>query len=233
LVFRLIRALVLAPLLMFLLAADPASSASPTHAATCSAILRYATAMVSRTFREPHGELYRFRLNPERNIDGDLTNMELVMEDATRTARTRNLLYPQGNWHGYQAFFFAASDFVHGPRRSIFGRSRIVQRSSLGISVEITVEQVAVEPTRATRSTPPASKFTFKSLVLEITVRTRGSHWGASMAESVPSTTVRPANRSDGRPVFDTDEERAIGQPTCRAAPAFVSAPCFTTGVKR
>ncbi len=165
---------VLAQSLLLLLVAVTMTGAAPAHTvATFSVVLRYPRESrapeASRVFRS-HGKTYRFRLRPESDVHDDLVGFALVLERASRSWRGSNLLDPTGRVHGYQKWTFAASDFVHGPGKSLGGITRTVNLPNLGLTVQIDVVRSAVKPTPATSDMPVNYRFT--SLTLEVRART-------------------------------------------------------------
>jgi hypothetical protein len=156
--------------LLLLLASTTISGAAATdRAATFSAILTYPSESrsdeISGFFRS-HGKAYRLRLYPELDADGVLGDFTLTMEDAGSSWRGRNFLEPTRMWHGYQPFFFAASDFEHGAAKSIFGNPRTIELPRLGMAVQVTIVRVVVIPVSTTAHSPE-----FKNLTLRIVAR--------------------------------------------------------------
>lgn len=122
---------VIAQSLVLLLGSSTMSSAATTNnSAAFTVVLTYPpgprSSGTSPVFHGPHGKGYNFRLEPQKNINGDLVLFELVMEGITSSARGSNLLVPNGRLRGYQRWYFAASDFAHGPAKSIYGTSRTI-----------------------------------------------------------------------------------------------------------
>jgi hypothetical protein len=113
----------------------------------------------SNVFRS-HGKAYRFRLTPEPDTDGHLIAFELSLEGFAHSWRPDNLLDPTGMVHGYQKWTFGASDFSHGPAKSGYGMTRVVDLPKRGLSVRIDVVRVAVKPTPATSPMPASYHFT-------------------------------------------------------------------------
>lgn len=137
--------------------------ATAENVSTFTAVLTYPpgprASETSPVFHGPHGKAYEFRLDPEENTDGNLVVVELVMEGTSRSERGSNRLYPTGRLHGYQKWYFAASDFAHGPAKSIYGSSRTIDVPKLGLEVRVTVVRVAVKATPATSSAPAQHRF--------------------------------------------------------------------------
>ena len=138
------------------------------NVATFTTVLRYPpgphASDISPNFPGPHGQAYRFRLNPQNDIKGNPIVFELLMEGTSRAQRGRNLLDPTGRLHGYQKWYFAASDFAHGPAKSIYGNSRTIDLPNIGQAVEVKVVRVAVEAIPATSSMPANYRFTYLTL---------------------------------------------------------------------
>lgn len=138
-----------------------------------TAVLAYAPQsrlpLTSRVFRIRR-EAYRFRLIPESDVAGHLVVCELFLEGASHSWRPDNLLDPAGMTHGYQKWTFAASDFAHGPGKSIYGATRTIDLPKRGLTVQIDVVRAAVKPTPAMSQTPASYRFT--DLTLRIRVRT-------------------------------------------------------------
>jgi len=72
---------------------------------------------------------YTLMLEPQPDSDSYVSSVWLYLlphahGHAVKPSLRANLLAPPGNWHGYQQFMFAASDFVHGADKSLFGATR-------------------------------------------------------------------------------------------------------------
>jgi len=150
--------------LVLLLFSATATGAAPTEGASAIiAVLAYPhqsrSPERSRVFRS-HGKAYRFRLNPELDVDGHLVVFELLMEGAESSSRGENLLDPTGKLHGYQKWYFAAADFSHGAGKSIYGTTRTIALPNRGLTVQINVARVAVKPTPATSLMNASYRFT-------------------------------------------------------------------------
>lgn len=163
-------------LLVVLVSASASASGAPaTNHATFKATLGYPPGSrvptTSRDFQSPHGQAYRFRLDPQRDVDGNDIVVELVMQGASGSSHGSNLLDATGRLHGMQKWFFAASDLAHGPERSVYGDARTIDLPRLGITVEAKVVRVEVKPTPATAGMPAG--YRFSELTLEIRVRRR------------------------------------------------------------
>jgi hypothetical protein len=143
-----------------------------------TAVLEYPpgrrSSLVSPAFRAPHGKAYRFRLNPDRDINGHLIVFELSMEAASPASSPSNLLDLTGKLRGFQKWDFAAGDLAHGPAKSIYGSSRTIDLPNLGLEVQVKVVRVAVEPIPATSSMPADYRFTHLTLkILALPVSSR------------------------------------------------------------
>jgi hypothetical protein len=80
----------------------------------------------------------------------------------------RNLLYPNPNWHGYQPFFFLASDLAENPENRIDPTTRReFNLPKLKIRLVTEIERVDVEPISPSASS--SHKYQFNDLVLRIT----------------------------------------------------------------
>jgi hypothetical protein len=158
-----IRTIISRSLLLLLMSAT-ATGAAPTEGASgFTAFLAYPhqsrSPERSHVFRS-HGESYRFGLVPDWDTEGHLIVFELVLERASHSGQPENLLDPTGMIHGYQKWTFGATDFAHGPGKSGYGTTRIVDLPKRGLSVRIDVLRVAVKPTPATSSVPARYRFT-------------------------------------------------------------------------
>jgi hypothetical protein len=155
--------------LLLLIPATMSGAATTRDGTPFTSVLTYTTgsrsAEASRTFRS-RGKTYRFRLNQERDVGGNLVVFELVMEGRSRSPRGPNLLDPTGTIHGYQKWDFAASDFAHGPKKSLYGSTRTIDLPKLGLAVRIEVVRSAVEP--APTTPPEPATFRFTGLTLRI-----------------------------------------------------------------
>ena len=157
-------------LLLSLAATTIGGAAAKDSAAAFSTTLAYPpdspTPATSGVFRS-RGKGYRFRLYPERSAYTDaLSNFTLAMEPANSPRRGHNFFEPTGNWHGYQKFFFAVTDFEQGAARSAYGNPRTIELPRLGVAVQVTVVRVVVGPAGTT-----AAVSEFKNLTLKIVAR--------------------------------------------------------------
>lgn len=123
----------------------------------------------STLIKSPSGQTYRLSLMPERDVKNRIVVLELVLQPATRKKDHSNLLYPPGNWHGYQPFFFSASDFARGAQNSGYGRTRTIPISKLEMQLRVQVDGVKVELTGEKSS--EGSLYEFHELTLQVTTQ--------------------------------------------------------------
>lgn len=126
--------------------------------------------------RSPSGTPYRLSLIPQLDVEHHVVVLELVLQEGERKADDLNLLDVTGTLHGYQPYFFAASDFAEGARNSIYGESRVIDLSRLGMAIHITVVKVNVTPTGASSS--KSLRYQFDDLILRVATESLGG--GAS-----------------------------------------------------
>lgn len=166
---------ILAQSLLVVLVSASASGGATTDRATFTATLGYPpgseASATSLEFRSPHGQAYRFRLVPDRDVNGNDVVVELIMQRARGSSQTSNLLDSTGRLHGMQKWLFAARDLAHGAQRSAYGSARMIELPKLGITVEVKVARAGVKPAPATRRMPAGYRFT--GLILEVRVRHR------------------------------------------------------------
>jgi hypothetical protein len=160
-------------LLLLLVSTTWSNAVTTDNVVTFSTVLTYPPAArsseTSPVFRS-HGKAYRFRLNPERDVDGTLLGFQLVMEGAnSRSGRGPNLLDPTGRLHGYQKWDFLASEFVRDDAPPGWGDSRTIHLANRGLEVQINVVRFKVEPIPKTSATPAGYRFT--DLALRIRAR--------------------------------------------------------------
>ena len=93
--------------------------------------------------------VYIVRLTGEKDVSGNDVVVDLSLSAASNASKT-NLLEPKGHWHGYQPFFFAASDFAKGIDKSIFGRIRSIPiwGTKLSLSVDVQGLEVVALPAK-------------------------------------------------------------------------------------
>lgn len=111
---------------------------------------------------------YALTLSPERDGKGNLVHIDLVMRRPNAAPDARNLLEPEGRWHGLQGYDFNASDFVRGPERSVMGSTRTIKIRNRKLSVSFTILKADVAPLTSKPSEP--SEYIFKELVVDVTV---------------------------------------------------------------
>jgi len=89
---------------------------------------------------------YVLSLKPNRDNDQDAVAFELVLRRIGAHADPQNLLYPPGEkWEGYQRWYFAAADFVHGAAKSIYGTRRVMNLTYVGMVVRSDILKADVE----------------------------------------------------------------------------------------
>lgn len=125
---------------------------------------------ISVGFHSPRGHAYRFRLDPQRDVVGNVVVVELVMERASGSPHGPNLLDATRRLHGMQKWFFAASDLAHGAERSGYGNHRTIDLPKLGLQVQIKTVRVAIKPIPATARMPAGYRFT------DLTVEVRATY---------------------------------------------------------
>jgi hypothetical protein len=114
-------------------------------------------------------EFYDFSLEPEFDIRHRLIVLTLALHRPGQEASAPNLLYENPNWLGYQPFIFAASDFVSGASKSLYGKCRKIDLEKLGFEVRIEVEKAVVNAIPETVA--GGYRYQFDELKLQITVR--------------------------------------------------------------
>jgi hypothetical protein len=113
-------------------------------------------------------------LFPEKDTAGRIVVIDLLIKSHDNP-QSRNLLEPPGNWHGYQPFFFAASDFRQGAERSTYGRSRIVHLPRVGADALITVTDVAVTEAGCRVNEDRERCLSFERLAMTVSLSARKS----------------------------------------------------------
>ena len=136
-------------------------------------VLKYPAAPASHAssslLKSSAGVTYRLSLVPDLDVGNHVVVLELFLQKSAGTNGDANLLYPSGRWHGYQPFFFAASDFAHGAKKSSYGDTRVMNLPKLGITIRAKVVDVNVKPTPA--GSPQELPCQFDSLTLEISTQ--------------------------------------------------------------
>jgi hypothetical protein len=112
---------------------------------------------------------YNLAIDPEFDVDNHLVGLSLMLHRSGDKADAPNLLYENSNWHGYQPFIFAASDFAFGADKSIYGKQRTVRLKTLGLEIQIKVLKAAVSS--IPKSTTAGDGNQFDELQLQIHVR--------------------------------------------------------------
>ena len=79
-------------------------------------------------------------------VGGQLEGVDLVLQRPHDKADAPNLLEPPGNWHGLQAYMFAADDLAKGGQHLAFGEKRTITVNKLGLIVRIVVLNAKVSP---------------------------------------------------------------------------------------
>jgi len=82
---------------------------------------------------------YVLWLEPEKNVHGAIVIVNLILNEAGDENAESNLLAAVGNWHGLEAYDFAALDLIKGPANSAFGPSRTirVERKHLVVKIDL------------------------------------------------------------------------------------------------
>lgn len=120
----------------------------------------------------PRGEKFRLSLVPEFDVGKHVVVLELVLQRPDKKGDDSNLLDSTGKLHGYQPYFFAASDFARGAQKSAYGELRVIDVHRLGMEMRITVAEVSVEQITPSPSQGPG--YEFENLTLEITTQSPG-----------------------------------------------------------
>jgi hypothetical protein len=123
----------------------------------------------SSLLKSPNGTTYRLSLIPELDVGKHVVVLDLVLQRVGRRNDDPNLLDSTGKLHGYQPYFFAASDFAGGAQKSIYGDLRVIDSHRLGMEMHVKVVGVNVEPTPASSSQAPG--YQFDDLTLQITTQ--------------------------------------------------------------
>ncbi len=90
---------------------------------------------------DPDGTKYTLRLIPENDVGHHVVVLDVSLSRSNGKESKSNLLEPQGRWHGYQPYIFAASDFAQGGNgsrgqnsRTFYLRSECKSRLRLRVS---------------------------------------------------------------------------------------------------
>ena len=158
---------------LLLIALAPACCATDSEkTGQAPAVLAYSVTASSHPssilLKSPSGKAYRLSLVPEPDIRNHVVVLELVLQK--RAGRNDpNLLDWTGKLHGYQPYFFAASDFARGPQHSAYGEVRVIELRKLGMRMRVKVVAVKVEPTEENTSESPP--YQFDELTLQVTAQ--------------------------------------------------------------
>jgi hypothetical protein len=79
-------------------------------------------------------------------VGGQIEGVDLALTGLHDDADAPNLLEPAGNWHGLQAYMFAADDLAKGAQNFTFGEKRTIASNKLGLIIRITVLNSKVTP---------------------------------------------------------------------------------------
>jgi len=123
----------------------------------------------SSLLKSSTGAMYRLLLIPDLDVEKHVVVLNLVLQKEGRKTDDSNLLDSTGKLHGYQPYFFAASDFAHGAKNSIYGDTRVIDLPRLGMEVHIKVVDVNVEPLAQISS--DAAGYQFNDLTLLVTTQ--------------------------------------------------------------
>jgi hypothetical protein len=161
--------------LMLLLVVLPVTGLANSQAVSASQLtLTYSASQLSHPssvlLKSPQGVAYRLSLIPDSDVEKRVVVLELVLHRLSEKATFYgNLLDPTGMLHGYQPYTFAASDYVKGAQKSIYGATRVMKLQKLGMEMHVTVTRVRVFPAPGDLARTPEYKF--GDLTLEITTR--------------------------------------------------------------
>ncbi len=111
---------------------------------------------------------YVLTLQPERDVPGEQSHLDLVMHRPRASFDSPNLLNPPGIWHGLQEYMFNASDFVEGADHSVDGPVRTLHIRNRKLDVVISVSNVTVMPTA--HPVLGLQDYVFKNLAIEVIV---------------------------------------------------------------
>ena len=90
--------------------------------------------------------VYFLSYTPEYWVGGQLEGIDVLLRRAGAGADGANLLAPVKNWHGMQAYIFAASDLAQGRQKSAYGKERAIPIKNLGLVVRINIVNALVSP---------------------------------------------------------------------------------------
>jgi len=111
---------------------------------------------------------YRLMLLPQRDAKGDVIHIDLVMHRPNAASAARNILEPEGRWHGLQDFDFNAIDFLNGPERSTMGSVRTIKIKNRKLSVSFTISKTEIVSLTDKPSNP--EDYAFKELAIDVAV---------------------------------------------------------------
>jgi hypothetical protein len=111
---------------------------------------------------------YVLKLLPMRGVKGNIVGIDLVMRRPNAAVDARNLLEPEGRWHGLQDYNFNAIDFVNGPERSTMGPTRTIKIKSRKLSVSFTISKTEIASLTDNSSSP--IDYAFKELIVDVAV---------------------------------------------------------------
>lgn len=112
---------------------------------------------------------YRLSLIPEFDVRKHVVNLELFLERSDEKGNGQNLLDVTGRLHGYQPYYFAASDFARGAQKSTYGDVRVIDVPRLKLELRTKIIGVSVEPIDS--DAPRPLSYQFDRLNLEIISR--------------------------------------------------------------
>lgn len=111
---------------------------------------------------------YIFTLLPQRDVDRNLTHIDLVLHRPGTSPDASNLLEPPGRWHGLQPYDFNAIDFRNGAEKSIGGKTRTIGIKSRKLTVTFSISKVEL----AAVANPPTetSAYAFTAFAVDIDI---------------------------------------------------------------
>jgi hypothetical protein len=124
--------------------------------------------------KSPYGVTYRLSLTPADDVESRPVVLVLVLQKLGSSGKGENLFWAGTTPHGYQPWFFAASDFARGAERSIYGESRIIQLRRLGMEMRVKVGNVRVTKVNVKRllgSSSVGLEYEFENLTLIVTIK--------------------------------------------------------------
>jgi len=109
---------------------------------------------------------YVIKFVPDGPQADHVNHIDLFMQRPRANADASNLLEPEGNWHGLQAYDFVASDFVQGAEHSGFGPTRHIQIKRRKLDVTFSIIKAAVHHV----DRPAPADYAFDDLTLEVVI---------------------------------------------------------------